>query len=286
MSTIVIGLSIGMLLFLLASGLTVIFGTLGVVNFAHGAMYSFGAYLTWQAISWTNSFWLGLVFAPFIMAAVGFVFEILCLRKTYSRDHVLQLLVTFGLVLILDEAAKVIWGLDYKNVSTPSLLAGTWSVAGTEVAIYRLFVIAFGGVISFALFAVIDHSRAGMILRASETHAPMVRCLGIKVDSVRTTVFAVGSGLAALGGAIASPLLPIQPGAGFTIIIDSFLVVLIGGLGNIRGAIFSALAIGMGRALGQRWLPDWVDILTYAILVGVLILSPQGLFGRGPGRKG
>lgn len=285
MSTVVIGLSIGMLLFLLAAGLTLIFGMLGVINFAHGALYALGAYAAWQTIALTGNFWIALLVAPLVVAMVGVLFEVTCLRPLYASDHVLQLLVTFGLILVLEEFMKSVWGQGYKNVVTPQLLAGSVNVAGSEIAVYRLFVIGLGLLISGALFAVIELSPAGMVLRAAESHSTMVRCLGIRIARVRTLVFAAGAGLAALGGAIAAPLLPTQPNAGFTIIIDCFVVVVLGGLGNIRGAVISALVIGMTRAVGQQWFPTWVDVTVYSLLVAALVVSPNGVFNRAKGRK-
>ncbi|TNE41551.1 MAG: branched-chain amino acid ABC transporter permease [Alphaproteobacteria bacterium] len=280
MSTIVIGLSMGMLLFLLAAGLTLIFGMLRVINFAHGSLYMLGAYLSFQMVNLTGSFWVGLAVAPMIAAIVGALMERIALRPVYDRDHVYQLLLTFGFILVLDEAVRIIWGLEYKQMYPPELFSGAIEMFGSSVPSYRLFIIGFGAAISAALFFMLDRSRYGMIIRAASGDPEMARTLGINVSLVRTGVFSFGAGLAALGGAAAGPLFPIELGMGFNIIIDSFIVVIIGGLGNIRGAVMAALLIGMTRALGYSYAPSWVDFLTFILLIGTLILRPEGLFSR------
>lgn len=280
MSTIVIGLSMGMLLFLLAAGLTLIFGMLRVINFAHGSLYMLGAYLAFQVVNVTGTFWAGLIAAPIIAAGVGALMERIALRPVYNRDHVYQLLLTFGFILVIDEMVRILWGLEYKQMYPPELLSGAIEMFGSSVPSYRLFIIGFGAAVSAALFFMLDRSRYGMIIRAASGDPEMVRTLGINVSLVRTGVFSFGAGLAALGGAAAGPLFPIELGMGFNIIIDSFIVVIIGGLGNIRGAVMAALLIGMTRALGYSYAPSWVDFLTFILLIGTLILRPEGLFSR------
>ena len=280
MSTIVIGLSMGMLLFLLAAGLTLIFGMLRVINFAHGSLYMLGAYLSFQIVNVTGSFWIGLAVAPIIAGIIGALMERIALRPVYDRDHVYQLLLTFGFILVLDEAVRIFWGLEYKQMYPPELFSGAIEMFGSSVPSYRLFIIGFGAAVSAALFFMLDRSRYGMIIRAASGDPEMVRTLGINVSLVRTGVFSFGAGLAALGGAAAGPLFPIELGMGFNIIIDSFIVVIIGGLGNIRGAVMAALLIGMTRALGYSYAPSWVDFLTFILLIGTLILRPEGLFSR------
>ncbi len=280
MSTIVIGLSMGMLLFLLAAGLTLIFGMLRVINFAHGSLYMLGAYLSFQIVNVTGSFWIGLAVAPIIAGIIGALMERIALRPVYDRDHVYQLLLTFGFILVLDEAVRIFWGLEYKQMYPPELFSGAIEMFSSSVPSYRLFIIGFGAAVSAALFFMLDRSRYGMIIRAASVDPEMVRTLGINVSLVRTGVFSFGAGLAALGGAVAGPLFPIELGMGFNIIIDSFIVVIIGGLGNIRGAVMAALLIGMTRALGYSYAPSWVDFLTFILLIGTLILRPEGLFSR------
>jgi branched-chain amino acid transport system permease protein len=279
-STIVIGLSLSFLLFLLASGLTLIFGMLGVINFAHGALYMLGAYVCFQIVTWTGSFWAGLVIAPVIVAVIGAAMEITTLRAVYERDHIYQLLLTFGFILVLEEAARILWGLDYKQVPTPDIFSRPIALFGSQIPSYRLFIIGFGATVSLALFLMLERSRLGMVIRAASSDADMARTLGIDVAKVRTVVFALGAGLAALGGVVAAPLVPIELGMGFSVIIDCFVVVIIGGLGNIRGAVFAALLLGMARAAGFTYAPEWVELITFALLIAILLTRPKGLFAR------
>ncbi len=280
MSTIVIGLSMGLLLFLLAAGLTLIFGMLRVINFAHGSLYMLGAYISYQVVQLTGSFWIGLAIAPVVAAAIGALMERLALRPVYDRDHVYQLLLTFGFILVIEEGVRIFWGLDYKQVSPPDLLSQPVELFGSSVPSYRLFIIGFGALVSASLFVMLDRTRYGMVIRAASGDPDMVRTLGISVSRIRTAVFAIGAGLAALGGVVAAPLLPIELGMGFSVIIDCFIVVIVGGLGNIRGAVLAALLIGMTRAIGYTYAPSWVDFLTFLLLIATLILRPEGLFSR------
>lgn len=279
MSTFVIGLSIAMLLFLLAAGLTLIFGMLGIINFAHGAIYMLGAYVAYQVAATTHNFWLALCVAPLVLAAVGALIERLVLRPIYDRPHEFQLLATFGLILVLEEAVRIIWGLQLRSIAPPSGLSGSVHIFGTDISKYRLFVVLFGAIMGGLLFFGIERTRLGLILRASSNNAGMAELLGVEVGRVRTFIFALGAALAGIGGAIAGPMLPIQLQMGFSVILDCFIVVIIGGLGNIRGAVAGALLIGMTRAYGQQYAAEWIDIVTYGVLVVTLLVRPQGLFG-------
>ena len=278
MSIIVIGLSLSFLLFLLAAGLTLIFGMLGVINFAHGALYMLGAFVGYQIVHMTGSFWLGLLFAPLIVACVGALIEILALKQVYDRDHIFQLLLTFGFILVIDDATKMIWGFDYKQVPTPEIFMAPISMFGSQIPSYRLFVIGFGAAVSLALFLLLDRSKWGMIIRAASSDPEMAQTLGVNVNQVRTGVFALGAYLAALSGVVSAPLVPIELGMGFSVIIDCFVVVIIGGLGNIRGAILASLLLGMTRAAGYTYATEWVELLTFALLIGTLMFRPAGLF--------
>ena len=280
MSVVIIGLSIGFLLFLLAAGLTLIFGMLGVVNFAHGSLYMVGAYLTYTVFQLTGSFWIALALGPVLGAMLGMIMEMLALRPVYGREHYYQILLTFGFILIIEELVRVFWGLDYKEVNPPAILASPISVLDATISPYRLFVIGFGAAIAGLLFYVLENTRVGIIVRAASVDPETVQVLGLDVGRVRTGVFAFGAGLAALGGAVGAPLFPVELGMGFNIIIDCFIVIIIGGLGSIRGAIVAALLIGMVRAIGYTAAPDWVDFITYSVLIVVLLTRPEGLFGR------
>ena len=280
LSTAIIGLSIAMLLFLMATGLTLIFGMLGIINFAHGALYMLGAFISYQTVALTGSFWLALLTAPLLVALLGAAIEIGLLRALYRRDHVEQLLLTFGLILVIEEGVRLIWGPQYRSVSPPAFAAEPMVLLGQTIAGYRVLVVGLGLAVSAALLATIEFTRLGMVLRAAISNPDMTRCLGIRVDRVRTLVFMLGAALAALGGAIAAPLLPVQVGMGFSVIIDCFIVVIIGGLGSILGAVVAALMLGMTYAFGQQFAPEWVDVSVYVLLIAVLLLRPQGLFGR------
>lgn len=280
MSLVLIGLSIGTLLFLLAAGLTLVFGMLGVVNFAHGALYMLGAYAGYQIVQWSGSFWLALTIAPLAVGCFGALLERYTLRPLYGREPAYQLLLTFGYILVIEEVIRLIWGVNFKAMNAPPGLSGTTEFFGTTVTDYRLFIVAFGALVSVALFATIERTRIGMVVRAASANSAMVSCLGIDVGRVRTWVFGAGTMLAALSGVVAGPLLPLKLGMSFSIIIDCFIVVVIGGLGNIRGAIVGALLIGMTRALAQQFAPDWTNLLTYGLLILTLIARPEGLFNR------
>jgi branched-chain amino acid transport system permease protein len=280
MSTIVIGLSLGMLLFLLAAGLTLIFGMLGVINFAHGAVYMLGAYVSYETGKRTGSFVVGVISATLFTALVGAVVEKLTLRPLYTRPHFYQLILTFGLILVLSDIVRFFWGPGYQEVAIPSTLNNTVEMFGSVIPTYRLFVIGFGAIISIGLYLVLERSTFGMLVRAASSDAEMVRILGLPVGAIRMAVFAVGCGLSGLAGAIAAPLFPIELGMATNTIIDCFIVVILGGLGNIRGAIAASILIGMVRAVGYVYLPSWVDIMTFTLLIGTLLTRPQGLFYR------
>jgi branched-chain amino acid transport system permease protein len=280
LSLVLIGLSIGTLLFLLAAGLTLVFGMLGVINFAHGALYMLGAYTGYQVVQWSGSFWLALLAAPLVVGLFGAILERGTLRPLYERAPAYQLLLTFGYILVIEEFIRLVWGVNFKAMSAPPQLAGTVEFFGSTVTNYRLFIVGFGAVVSAALFLVIEKTRIGMVVRAASANSAMVSCLGIDVGRVRTAVFGAGTALAALSGVIAGPLLPLKLGMSFSIIIDCFIVIVIGGLGNIRGAILGAMLIGMTRAFGQQYAADWINLLTYGLLILTLLIRPEGLFNR------
>lgn len=280
MSVLVIGLSIGMLLFLLAAGLTLIFGMLGVINFAHGALYMLGAYLAYQIVTWTGSFWVALVLSPLLVAAVSTAMEFLAMRRIYTRDHFYQVLLTFGAILVIEEIVRVVWGLQPKLLAAPPGLGASVHLFGSDISSYRLFIILFGALVSGLLFFFLERSKYGMVVRACSKDSDMAACLGVNVPRVRTAIFALGAGLAALGGVVAGPLFPVDTNMGFVVIINCFIVVVVGGLGNIKGSLLGALLIGMVQAYGQRYVPELIGVLTYVLFIGVLLTRPQGLFSR------
>jgi len=285
LTSFLIGLSIGMLLLLMAAGLSLIFGMLGVINFAHGALYMVGAFTATVIAAYIGNFWIGLLIAPFVVALLGALIEMTLLRPLYARSHEQQLLLTFGLILVIEEGARLLWGLDYRSAAAPAMFAEPVEWFGEKLSAYRMFVVVAGTVVAGALYFMIERTQTGMVLRAAMSNAQMLRALGVGVSRYRTLVFALGAGLAGLGGAIAAPLLPVQTSMGFQIIIDCFVVVIIGGLGNIRGAIVAALLIGQLQAFGQQYFSEWLDIIVYGFLIAVLLIRPQGLFTFGKTRR-
>jgi len=269
-----------MLLFLLAAGLTLIFGMLGVINFAHGAIYMLGAYVSYEAGKRSGSFLVGVLSATVLTALVGAAVEKLTLRPLYERPHFYQLILTFGLILVVSDVVRFFWGAGYQEVAIPPLWSGTVDMLGSTIPIYRLFVIGFGVIVSGGLYLMLEKSTLGMLVRAASSDAEMVRILGLPVGAIRMGVFAIGCGLSGLAGAIAAPLFPIELGMATNTIIDCFVVVILGGLGNIRGAVAASILIGMVRAIGYVYLPSWVDIITFTLLIGTLLIRPQGLFYR------
>lgn len=285
LNTILIGMSIGSVMLLIASGLSLVFGMLGVVNFAHGALYMVGAFVAVEVVSRTGSFVAGLVVAPLVVALAASFIEVVLLRPIYRHSHEKQLLLTFGLLVLIEEIARAVWGLDYRRIEVPAALAAQVRVFSEDLPVYRLFVLAAGAAVAAGLVLMIDRTRLGMVLRATMSNAQMVRGLGIGVSRYRTLVFALGGALAGLGGVIAAPLLPVQVNMGGAIILDSFIVVVLGGLGNVGGAVAASFALGLLRAFGQQYAADLVDTLTYVLLVLVLLLRPRGLLNVAAERK-
>lgn len=279
MATLLLGLSIGILLFLLAAGLTLIFGLLGIVNLAHGSLYMLGAYAGYQTVVLTGSFTAALVVAPLAVAALGALIELVLLRRIYRHPHHLQFLLTVGLLLVIEEFVRYTWGLNYLKLDEPAALSGVTEIAGVAFSNYRLFCTVMGVAAAGALFYVLDRTPAGTILRAAQENDAMLGSLGVNVKRVRCAAVAVGAGVAAFAGVISAPLLPIEPSMGIRIILDCFVVVIVGGLGSIQGAIAASLLIGMTRAFGEQYFGDWVQVCIYGLLVLTLLVRPQGLFG-------
>ena len=269
-----------MLLFIISIGLTVIFGVMGVLNFAHGSFYMVGAYLALTIIEKTHSFWLALVLAPVLVGVLGALTEVLFLRPLYGRDVSFQLLLTFGLLLILDDGVKLIWGAGYHSVDAPRLLSGTVNIFGTSYPIYSLFVAAAGPVVALVLWLFFTKSTYGKIIRAAAMDREMADALGINVPAVYTAVFFLGSFLAGMAGVLAAPLRAIGPSMGDKIIIAAFIVVVVGGLGSFPGAFLGAVILGLVEAFGVQFVPKIQMALPYILLAAILLLRPKGLLGR------
>ncbi len=274
------GLSWGMLLFLISVGLTTVFGVLGVLNFAHGSFFMLGAYLCMQAMRWFPSFWLGVAAAPVAVALFGAGVERWLLRRVYVRDVSFQLLLTFAVLLVLDDGVRLVWGPGYHVVDPPPVLSGVVSVLGRSYPVYRLFLVAAGPAVGLALWAFFRFSRWGKVIRAAAMDREMAEGVGIRVPALFTAVFAFGTWLAALGGALAAPHQSVGPAMGERIIIESFIVVVVGGLGSFPGAFAGALLLGLFESFGTVFAGRAQMALPYLVLALVLLVRPRGLFGQ------
>ena len=289
------GLQLGVLLFLLAAGLTLVFGIMNFVNLAHGALYMVGAFLATAITGYSGSFLLGALGAVLGTMALGVAIDRIALAGLYRRDHLDQVLATFGLVLFLNEAVRMVWGVSPLYSQTPAWLDGTVQLAGFNYAAYRLAVIAVGLLVAAFLYWLINRTRVGMLIRAGATHAPMVAALGVNIGLLNTLIFGLGAGLAALAGVMAGPIFSVQSGMGETILIQTLVVIIVGGIGSIRGAFLAALIIGVVDTLGRVFLPIWMgalmspelaqaagpalaSMLIYLLMAGVLAFKPDGLF--------
>ncbi len=280
LSNLLNGLSLGMLLFLISVGLSTIFGVMGVLNFAHGSLYMIGAYMAFQIVKWIPSFWLGLLFAPVIVAIIGGIIELIFLRPIYGRDVSFQLLLTFGFLLVLDDAVRLIWGAGYHIVDQPSILSGTVNLLGQPYPIYNLFVLILGPIVGFILWLFFYTTRYGKVIRAAAIDREMAACVGINVEKLFTWVFVFGSYLAGIAGVLASPIRALGPSMGEKIIIESFIVVVIGGLGSFPGAFVGAIILGLMDAYGTQFFPNLHMALPFILLAIILLIRPRGLFGR------
>ena len=273
------GLQYGLLLFLIASGLTLIFGIMGIINLAHGAMYMIGAYLVYDLNLRLGNFWLAILVAVPIAIALGLVIERLFLDTLYKRDHLYQVLLTFGLILVLNEMQRIIWGGDVHSVPIPELFSGRIQLTDNlQYSHYRLFVMGVCLALAGVIYWVIRHTRLGIIIRAGAVNRDMVEGLGINVRTLFTLIFSVGVALTAFAGMIAAPLTSIAPGMGDSILITCFVVVVIGGIGSIKGAFWGAILIGMAETFGSVLIPSLASMIIYLIMAAVLLVKPRGLF--------
>ena len=273
------GVQYGLLLFLVASGLTLIFGIMGIINLAHGAFYMLGAYLAWWLSGVTGSLVAAVLLALPLAALVGYVIEAVLVRTLYRRDHLDQVLLTYGLILIFNEGQRMLWGNDVHGVAVPAALA--WSVKLTETLSYPVYRLVLSGVcalLAVAMYVVITRTRFGMWVRAGASNRDMVAALGINVKLLFGAVFAVGAALAGLAGAISTPITSVAPGMGDAILIICFVVVVIGGVGSIKGAFLGAILIGLADTFGKVFVPDYASFTVYGVMAAVLLWKPKGLF--------
>jgi branched-chain amino acid transport system permease protein len=290
------GLQFGVMLFLMAAGLTLVFGIMNLVNLAHGSLYMVGAYLATAAYQWTGSFPLAVVLALAGTLVVGIVVEVVALRTLYERDHLDQVLATFGLILFFNELIAIIWGRSALYTSLPEYLQGHVELAsGLNYPVYRLLIICVGLAVAALLWYVVTRTRLGMLIRAGASNRTMVAALGVNIRLLYTIVFGFGAALAGLAGLLAGPIYTAQPGMGELILIQVFVVIVIGGIGSIRGALFGAILVGMVDTLGRAFLkpmlamvipleaaqtagPALASMLIYVLMAVVLAIRPEGLF--------
>jgi branched-chain amino acid transport system permease protein len=275
------GLQYGLLIFLAASGLTIIFGIMGIINLSHGSFYMLGAYLSLTLTQFTGDIFLSLLLGVPLAFVFGAAVEWLFIRHLYGRDHLQQVLLTFALILIFNEVQRMVWGTHPHGVPIPSYLSA--SVKLSEVLSYPVYRLAVAGLCVFlalAMMFVIQNTRIGQMIRAGESNREMVEVLGIDAQLLFRFVFAAGVSLAAAAGIIAAPIDSVYPGIGEPVLIISFVVVVIGGIGSIKGAFFGALLIGLGDAFGKVFLPELASVVVYALMAAVLVIRPGGLFGR------
>jgi branched-subunit amino acid ABC-type transport system permease component len=276
------GLSTGMFIWLVASGLTLIFGVLGVLNFAHGSFYMLGAYFCFTVLARLgDNFWIGLLFGPLCVCVAGYVIERFFLRYVYRIELPYQLLLTFAFVLLFDDLVKIIWGAG--SMGSPSVpgLAGSVPVLGRNFPTYSLFIIVVGPLVALGLWVLIEKTWYGRIIRAASSDREMASAIGVNVPVLFTAVFVFGTWLGAMGGALAVPYVGLlTPGMGEAIIIDAFVVAVIGGLGSLKGAFFGALIIGLLSSFGTRFIPTFDMFLTFILMAAVLLWRPQGFFGE------
>lgn len=276
------GIQYGFLLFLVASGLTLIFGIMGIINLAHGAFYMLGAYLVFWLIGITDNLLLAILLSLLIMLVVGYLVERVAISFLYKRDHLYQVLLTYGLILIFNELQKILWGTEFNSVPIPVILNGSIPLTDNQVyPVYRLFISVVCMAIAAGMYYLISKTRLGMMIRAGAANREMVQALGIDVSRLFAVVFSLGATLAAFAGMIAAPVSSVYPGMGDQILIVSFVVVVIGGIGSVKGAFIGAMLIGLADTFGKVLLPDFASVAVYATMAIILIWRPQGLFGKG-----
>ena len=278
------GLTTAMFLFLIASGLSLVFGVMRILNFAHGSFYMIGAYLAWQTVTWLApvmpSFWLAVLAAALGVALLGGIVERLLLHHLYGREELYQLLFTYALVLILGDAAKALWGTRQLSVSRPPVLAGSFDVLGTTLPAYNLFIMLVGPAIAVAVWLALTRSSAGRMVRAAALDREMLGALGANVGAIYTGMFMVSSFLAGLAGALVTPIESIVPGMDVEVIVEAFIVVVIGGLGSFWGTFWGSVIYGQVLSFGILVLPSFSIFSVFALMAVILIVRPWGLLGK------
>jgi len=279
-SQLLVGLSRSMILFIVCAGLSLVLGVLRVPNIAHGSLYMIGAFATFslsKVIAGPSGFWIALLLAPLLVVLISLIAERALFCHLYQREHLMLLLFTFALSLILGDLVKIVWGAEYRSVAAPTLLKGPISMLGSSFPRYNLFLIFIGLLVAIALWLFVNKTKIGKISRAAAVDREMVGMLGINVSWVFAAAFVIGCYLAGLGGALVAPTVSITLGMDHTLIIEAFLIVTIGGLGNMWGALVGSLIFGVTHSFGVLILPQFAIIFPYAAVVIVLLLRPKGL---------
>ena len=272
------GLVYGALLIVMCSGLALIYGLRRVVNFAHGSLYMLGAYIGFS-IAQASNFWVALVAAPAVMALLGVLLDRWGFRLLQHRDPLSVVLVTFGLLLVIEDFVQTVWGKSNLSVVTPSALAFSVDLFGASVPAYRIAVIGVGAAVAIGLTLWLRYSRAGLFVRAASTDPVTTAMQGVNTDALSAFVVGLGTALAGLAGVVAAPFLSLSPSMSSDVIIDSFVVVVVGGLGSLAGAFVAAMVLGMVQSLGAVWLPDTSVLLPFLLMVAILIWKPAGFAG-------
>ncbi len=273
------GVAYGLLFFLLAAGLSLIFGMMDVVNLAHGSFYMLGAYLGYSVVRATHNFWLALIVAPIAIGALGAAVELGLLKRLYQRPLLDQVILTFGLSFMAAELVKIVWGSSELVIQPPDIFSGSVNVLGNTYPVYRLFVIGIGLLIALALWIVERRTRIGAIIRAGVADRQMVAGLGVNIGAVFTGVFAFGAALAGFGGVVAGPVLSLFPGIDAQVLINALIVVVVGGMGTLTGAFWGGLLIGIAVTFLTALVPQIALVLTFLVMGAILLVRPNGLFG-------
>ena len=290
------GIQLGMLLFLLAAGLTLIFGIMDLVNLAHGSLYMIGAYFAATFAAWTGSFVAGALLALVGSLLVGMAVEVIAMRRLYGRDHLDHVLGTFGLILFFNELVRLIWGPAGMTLSLPSqMLTAVQVLPGVYYPVYRLVIIVTTLIVALLLYVLVMRTRIGMLIRAGASNREMVGALGINIKLLYTLVFGLGAALAGFAGLMQAPILTVQIGMGENILILAFVVIIIGGIGSIRGAFVASIIVGLIDTIGRAFIPDIMrlflstnaasslgpslsSMMIYMLMAGILVFRPEGLF--------
>jgi branched-chain amino acid transport system permease protein len=274
------GLAYGMVLFLVASGLTLIFGMMGILNIAHAAFFMLAAYFAYQITIWTGNFWMALLIGPILTGILGALVERYLLRKIHSLGHVAELIVTTGVMFVILGAVKFFWGTEFLYVTPPKVLNWSANILGMTYPVYRLFVIFITAIVLAVMALILFKTRLGMVVRAAVSNPAMVNALGINVPLLFMFVFGFGSFLAGIAGVTIAPVLSVFPGLADQMGMDAFIVVVVGGLGSLAGAFLVAMVIGLISSFGVQFLSQMAPLLAFAFMAIVLVIKPMGFFGE------